>query len=470
MDRAVGPLVPAGVDPLAGHGHAVGDHHVGGREPELGPAPTVAVHHRSPGPGGAGPSSAAAPATSHCGQQARGCGWTTPPACGAVRLQGRGRPPRTRAAAPISVSSATLPGAAVTEVEVLPHHHQPGAQGPRRGPRARSPRPSRWPGPGRRGPPACGRCPPPPGARASGRDRSGAAGADSGRTTVAGWRSKVTTTLARPACGGLAPQLAQEVAVPEMDAVVGADGHRRAPWRARRSARGRRRPPRDEVTRAACAVPRCRRPARPRSPSSRRHPLPASTHDRHQSDRCRSPRRRPAAAPPSSSSAHGPSPLAPTDTRSRASPCETERAISASSSTWGRSRRACAGREHLRVGRAPSRVVGVVDAERADAGAPQVAEVGPATERVARGQRRGRGRRCPSSSPPRCGRPGLGRCRARHVEAVHRDRSGRALDLDPGPGQLVQSPPPTLRGRDHGRDLVDDAGRAMRPPCAPRPG
>ena len=48
-------------------------------------------------------------------------------------------------------------------------------------------------------------------------------GADSGRTTAAGWRSKVTTALASPAARRPAPHLGDHRLVAEVHAVVGAD-------------------------------------------------------------------------------------------------------------------------------------------------------------------------------------------------------------------------------------------------------
>ena len=83
---------------------------------------------------------------------------------------------------------------------------------------------SRRPGPGRRAPPGCARCRSRPAAPASGPDRSAAVGADSGRTTLAGWRSKVTTTGESPAASARATRSAQQGTVPQVHAVVGTDG------------------------------------------------------------------------------------------------------------------------------------------------------------------------------------------------------------------------------------------------------
>ena len=58
--------------------------------------------------------------------------------------------------------------------------------------------------------------------------------------------------------------------------------------------------------------------------------------------------------------------------------------------------------------------------------------------------------------------PGLVVGRGVDVEPCHGDGAGGPLDLDPGPGQLVQAPPTHLARRDHGRDLVHDTGERCR--------
>ena len=96
-----------------------------------------------------------------------------------------------------------VPLAPVAEVEVLAHHHQPGAEARRPGSRPRTPRPSRWPAPRRRGPPPSGPPRPLRAARASGRGRRGGAGPTRGgpRWPDGGRRSPPRWPARRPGPG-----------------------------------------------------------------------------------------------------------------------------------------------------------------------------------------------------------------------------------------------------------------------------
>ena len=127
----VRPLVPAGVDAGRRQADAVGDLDVGGRVPELGTAPVVTVDHRAPdlmGPPQHGRRLLDLPG----GHQA--------PDPGRRDRLGRASPgapvsvdsvtPSTAkpAVAPSSAQQGHVPLPPVAEVEVLPHHHQSGAQ------------------------------------------------------------------------------------------------------------------------------------------------------------------------------------------------------------------------------------------------------------------------------------------------------------------------------------------------------
>ncbi len=195
VDRAVGPFVPAGVDPLGRQRHAVGHGHVGRREPELGATSTVAVHHRPPHlvwtpeqRGGTG-HVAVRPA-------ARGSGSTTPPASdpsSSRAIPTTSKPCRD----PISVSSATLPARRWPKWKSSPTTTRRARRAPTRTSRTKSSAVSlarAW-----SNGTTTVRSTPVVSSSSSfcSRDVS-TGGADSGRTTVAGWRSKVTTTLASP--------------------------------------------------------------------------------------------------------------------------------------------------------------------------------------------------------------------------------------------------------------------------------
>ena len=108
VHRAVGPRVTTRRrSPSAGQGDVVGHGEVGRREPQLGPAPAVAVDHRAPhlvGPA----QQRGGPLDVALGHQGRGSGWTTP-ARRPVAGQADARPPRSRTRRPSSVSRATLP-------------------------------------------------------------------------------------------------------------------------------------------------------------------------------------------------------------------------------------------------------------------------------------------------------------------------------------------------------------------------
>ena len=173
---------------------------------------------------------------------------------------------------------------------------------------------------------------------------------------------------------GPVAQVAQQGAVAEVDPVVGADGDGSS-WSGR-SGVGASRP---EGSRA----PVSRRPRRRRDGCGR----------------CPSPRRRPAASPLSSSMAQGPSPAAPSGTRSRASPVRMDAATSASTVTASRSRMASAGRQH-RVG-PDARRAGASRPRRTNRSASGAGGRGAPRRRApARGRRPGRGRRCPTSTRP----------------------------------------------------------------------
>ena len=164
-----------------------------------------------------------------------------------------------------------VPLAAVAEVEVLPHHHQPGPEAVDEDRVARSPRPSRWPAPCRRARPRSG--PPRPrqqlellvevaeqGGRRLGPDHGG-------RMAVEGHHHR-----GQPVGPGPRPELAEQGPVAEVDAVIGADGHRRPPDRGQAGRwvghdvhhRGRLPPPLS----ADGAVPRSRRGAADGQPAA----------------------------------------------------------------------------------------------------------------------------------------------------------------------------------------------------------
>ena len=126
-----------------------------------------------------------------------------------VGLQGHARPPRTRPALPSPAAGPRSPCGRGRSGSPRPPPPA-GRRGPRPGSRRRIPRPSRWPAPRRRAPPPSG---PRPAASSSSSFWSRSQrrhGADSGRTTVAGWRSKVTTTVVRPSARGPGRELAEE--------------------------------------------------------------------------------------------------------------------------------------------------------------------------------------------------------------------------------------------------------------------
>ena len=80
------------------------------------------------------------------------------------------------------------------------------------------------------------------------------------------------------------------------------------------------------------------------------------------------------------------------------------------------------------------------------------------------------GRRCPTSTRPRPGTPPGARGRASTSKRYTvTGRAGRSTSM-PCAGQLVQPAAAHLHGRHHRRDLLDGAGQRRRPPPAPRPG
>ena len=96
-----------------------------------------------------------------------------------------------------------------------------------------------------------------------------------------------------------------------------------------------------------------------------------------------------------------------------------------------------------------------VEAERADAQAPQLAEVGASAERGAEICRQ-----CPHVGPTRAVDPDRRlRVGAAHeildLDCRHRDVPGRALDRLPRPGELVELAAVDLDRRHHRRDLID---------------
>ena len=100
---------------------------------------------------------------------------------------------------------------------------------------------------------------------------------------------------------------------------------------------------------------------------------------------------------------------------------------------------------------------GVGQGEGPDGGAPQMAQVGPAAQRRAEV-----GGQAADVGPGRAvdGRPEHRTFAvqwALEVEAADRHRPRRSLHLDARPGQLVQPPPSDVHRRDHGRDLRDRA-------------
>ena len=223
-----------------------------------------------------------------------GTPWRCPP-----RAPDRRR--RTRFVRPSRSSSSTLPCASVPKVEVRAHHDEPVRRAHRRGPRSRNPRLARWPGPRRSGTTtvrSTRRCQQLELLLEVGQD----GGADSGRTTVAGWRSKVTTTLASLARRGLAPKFAQDVG--------GRGGHRRRRRWSRLASGGRR-----AVLGSGDHL----------HGSGGYRALFAALEHAGGHDAIRSSRRLVDGqqAPARRARAHGPSPAAPTDTRSSGSPWET---------------------------------------------------------------------------------------------------------------------------------------------------
>ena len=111
--RAVGPLVPPGVDAGRRQADAGGHVDVGGREPQLGAAPAIAVDHLAPGPDGAGPAGPPPPrpCPSATRLRMRVDEMGSSPARPSHRRSEQGDTPSTAkpAAAPISPSRATLP-------------------------------------------------------------------------------------------------------------------------------------------------------------------------------------------------------------------------------------------------------------------------------------------------------------------------------------------------------------------------
>ena len=244
--------VGAGVDPVGGQAHPPGDGHVGGREPELA-APAVAVDHRSADLEGPAEQVAAAAATSPAASSARGSRWTSRHGRPSPPGLARPRPSTSNpSSAPIRSSMGTSPPRSVAEVEVGADDHEPRAEraststsrtkssadswlrasskceheARRRGSRSRR------------------------AARASARASVSSSGADSGRTTSAGWRSKVTHTRVQAARVREVAHEPQHRLVPEVHAVVRTDrddappdgvGDRRARSRQDRSRRIRRR-------------------------------------------------------------------------------------------------------------------------------------------------------------------------------------------------------------------------------------
>ena len=156
------------------------------------------------------------------GPPASGCGWRRRRRCRPRSVPRR--PPRSRARPRAPVKQGHVPLAAVAEVEVLPHHHQPGPEGVDQHLLDEVLGRLVGPSPVEGRSPACDR------RRKSARSSSfcsrsvSCRGADSGRTTLAGWRSKVTTTVESPALGGTLRQVAQQGPMPQVHAVVGADG------------------------------------------------------------------------------------------------------------------------------------------------------------------------------------------------------------------------------------------------------
>jgi hypothetical protein len=142
-------------------------------------------------------------------RSARGSSSTT-------RARRSGRPfrtrrrPRNRASRPSS-RAARRSRAFMAEVEVRTDDDELRAREPRRGPRSRSPPPARRLSPRRNGSPPCGR-------QSTLREElelllevGQLQGAESGRTTVAGWRSKVTTSVTRPSCVGSLAQARRSI-------------------------------------------------------------------------------------------------------------------------------------------------------------------------------------------------------------------------------------------------------------------
>ena len=219
--------------PVAGRQIAGRHRHVGGGEAQLGAAPVVPVGHHAPhlvGPAQQlgrrlDPSPADQAPDAGGGD---GLGRLAGP--GGVGAQGH--PVHLEAGAgPHLGQEGHVALAPVAEVEVLAHHHQPGPQSAHQDRSPRTPRPSRWPAPRRSGPRRCGPPRPPPGAPASGRGRRAAGGRTRGAPRWPGWRSKVTTAVVSPSVAGPLAQLGQEGPMAQVDAVVGADGHRGSPLR-----------------------------------------------------------------------------------------------------------------------------------------------------------------------------------------------------------------------------------------------
>ena len=173
-DRTVRTLVPAGVDPAAGRQMAIGDIDIGGGKTELG-SPRWSPWTTLPLTWWGRPSRTAASSTRPSPTRLRMRVEEMAPTAGLGRVGPEGHAldlepgfgSHLREQGHVSL-------APVAEVEVLPHHHQAGAEAPRPGPRRRSPQPSRWPDRRRRARPPSGPPRPTRAAPASGRDHTGA--------------------------------------------------------------------------------------------------------------------------------------------------------------------------------------------------------------------------------------------------------------------------------------------------------
>ncbi len=280
VDRPVGPLVPAGVDPLAGHGHAVGDGDVGRGEPELGTPSPVTVHDHTPDLMGSAEQPGRARDVAG-GQQL-------------TDARRRHRLARTRPApsarpttsnpcrAPISVSSATLPARRWPKWKSSPTTTRRASSAPTRTSRTKSSAVSL--------------------ARASVEGHHQRAVDARGRQELelllaVGEDRRVPTAAGPPSPDGGrrsrrrspidAPRpwrrsSLRQVAMAEVDAVVGTDGDCRASGRCHAVLGAVDNLHGDEVTRARLAPPWSRPPVQPGrvglTPMVDDHPLPTRTH------------------------------------------------------------------------------------------------------------------------------------------------------------------------------------------------